>query len=262
LSRILQLGFCIQLNHLKDVFMLPWLNRWLDKKCQAYFIAKQPEVIAHTLQVYALQHRVDVENDHINQVNLLKDKLCHEARRLYPMVNRSILRATITSSSMIFWFTLGISIPAAICLKKVSSLTSWSIYIAPIIASATTWTYSMGRGMIQYEERIAGGMDSVMCLFEFDRQQNHVEIAPQISPSVAIVPNSAVPQTSLDQRYIIDAFEPLFADIENPMQNENQSAPPLTSLHQSNLLSQSLYRLTRLRVSEHVSLSLPVMLQR
>lgn len=95
----------------------------------------------------------------------LKAKLEEEADRVYAIVDKSVLRAGIKRAKWTFLLT---AIASTIIIGVLGFFSSGAIlpFIIPVLAAFITWAVSLATIPFAYNERIKGGLDSVVLTFK------------------------------------------------------------------------------------------------
>jgi hypothetical protein len=113
----------------------------------------------------ALKNFIKNHNSDPKDIDELKKLLETEALRLYPMVDKSILRERIKRARTVFIITAILSMILAIVISLLTNGTAL-IFITPLFAALFAWIATLATIPIGYDQRIKGGMDSVIAVFE------------------------------------------------------------------------------------------------
>jgi Skp family chaperone for outer membrane proteins len=125
-----------------------------------YLHKKRDYYINKALNKFIKKHNPDPK-----VINELKILLETEALRLYPMADKSILRERIKRARVVFIITAILSIILAIILIVLTKGTAL-ILITPLFSALFAWIATLATIPIGYDQRIKGGMDSVIAVFE------------------------------------------------------------------------------------------------
>lgn len=103
--------------------------------------------------------------------DLLESDLEIEADRIYSMADKSIITAMIKRARYTFWMTIITTTIVVGALGAFSGGTALP-FITPLLSAFAAWAISLVVIPTSYNERVKGGMDSIILHFERHLSQN------------------------------------------------------------------------------------------
>lgn len=188
------------------------IGNFITRKLHEY----RDRVINATIALFTERHHPDEQTlaDLHNTLNL-------EIERVYAIADSSIIRARILQARYTFWITavVATAITVGMATYPISNIVP---LFAPLIAAFVVWTVNIVTIPFPYNQRIQGGMDSALVVFE-DNLRKRQAHPPVVSPAVELqelrimVNELRETVTSQDQKINIltsTFFKPAINDIE------------------------------------------------
>ncbi|MBA3661868.1 MAG: hypothetical protein H0W64_09080 [Gammaproteobacteria bacterium] len=140
--------------------MFKFIDQWIEKKLKKKLHKQRPEFIQQTLDGFIKKHNPDP-----TIIKNLSEKLEIEADRIYPIVDRSIIKERLKRSKYTFWITAVVS---TIIVGIIIAFTGGALLplVVPLLTSFIAWAIALGTIPLSYNQRILGAMDSTVDSFE------------------------------------------------------------------------------------------------
>lgn len=151
--------------------MLPTLDKLIKQMMKRHLHEQKDQFIQKELRRF----RKNYPQTTGNQIIDLRADLETEARRLYPVVDSSVLHANLRRSRYIFWF---IALFGSLCIGIPHGLLSENpfSFFSPLIMALLTWIISCATIPILYNQRVKGGFHSVTTVYiyknKLDKEQS------------------------------------------------------------------------------------------
>lgn len=138
--------------------MLSFLDRWIEKKLKQSLHAQREKHIDEYLHKFVEKHP-DAPTD------FLRSKLEQEANRVYPLADKSILKARLLQARIGFWITALISV---LVIGFAGGFTGGAAipFLMPLAGVFVAWGVVVATIPANYNQRIKGGLNSVISLHE------------------------------------------------------------------------------------------------
>lgn len=141
-----------------------FIDKWIERKLKEHLHKKRKYYVYKSLVGF-------INRNPGHDYSEIRKKLETEAARIYPMVDRSILRERVKRAKYIFWATLAASLLVVGAVVAASGGTALAL-VAPVCASIVTWAASIATIPVSYNQRVKGAMDCVVIPYEECLKQN------------------------------------------------------------------------------------------
>lgn len=170
--------------------MFKRFDLWLENKLKKNLDKKRDKIINKTVEHFKKIHPDLNSADFIKLAN-------SEADRIYAFIDKSILRERIQRAKVTFWITAIIGIILALIINGLSLGAALPATLA-IIPAFVAWAGNIITIPISYNQRIKGGMDSVLNNYEKILSQpkalSFAQIMVMIEISKKNIPNESIPE--------------------------------------------------------------------
>lgn len=142
--------------------MLPFLNKKLAQFMERQLHKKRDKYINDTIVLYRKKHPEHSEEI----INKLKESLELEIERVFAIADSSIISARIVVASWVFWITAIVGTAIVLGVASYPVTTSLAPFFVPLISATVVWAVTIATVPKYYNERIVGGLDSALVVFE------------------------------------------------------------------------------------------------
>lgn len=134
--------------------MLNALDRWVEKKILKRLHKKKQAILDNALQAFEKRYPGEPTAE-------LRAKMEMEADRIYDFIGHSILKERLRRAKYYFWAVTFVTLAVAIGIF-IATGASALIFISPAAAGIARWIVSVATIPISCNERVIGGMESVV----------------------------------------------------------------------------------------------------
>lgn len=199
-------------------FVNKFIERLFEDLIKAVLHRKREQYIQKTITQFHM-------DDPLLPLGNLEEKLNIEADRVYAIVDRSILRERIQRSKYVF---LGTIIFSTIIVGALGGFTSGSAlpFIAPLCMAFVNYVLSMATVGIGYNQRVKGGMDTVVIVHKKSIQENLAVSLSRIHSVLGVTQFQAAIMPAATEARAIQLMEEGRPNLSPPLSN---SCPSLMS---------------------------------
>jgi hypothetical protein len=189
--------------------MFTLFDRLIEEFLRNKFHAKRDKMIFKTLSRF----QKDYPNVSTAQLNELKIKLEKEAVRVYTISDQSILEARVETASYNFWFELVQNTFSSLLLCFLTG--SYYPLITPLIMIFGNWLKNIATIHKSYNNRIKGGMNSVISTYVDELKLN-------IDESYSLLnDNKQSSYYKMRTQHLINASQNLVPSSSEPLQSDS-----------------------------------------
>lgn len=163
---------------INGIIMFNFVDKFIEKKLKKRLHKRREKIVKETIAAFKLKHN---PSDEVMQ--LLLERIDVEAKRVFPMVDQSIIVAFTKRAKVAFWIT---AISGVIIVGLLGGFTAGTAlpFVIPVCSAVIAWLIGIVTIPINYNRRVQGAMDSVIENFEdFLKKNPQLEISKFINNS-------------------------------------------------------------------------------
>lgn len=158
--------------------MFNFVDKFIEKRLKKRLHKRREKIVKETIAAFKLKHNPSEE-----VMQLLLERIDVEAKRVFPMVDQSIIVAFIKRAKLAFWISAISSVIIIGLLGGFSAGTALP-FVIPVCSAVMAWLIGIVTIPINYNRRVQGAMDSVIENFEdFLKKNPQLEISKFINNS-------------------------------------------------------------------------------
>lgn len=220
-------------THGDQIIMFNFIDKKLQKIFEKILHKRKKHYIHKAIEVFIKSHPYA----DLHTINKLKEQLENEADRVYKMIDKSVLQAGIKRAKFTFWLTLILSLVLIGTLSILTYGFTLALFV-PAITASIAWLVTLATIPVSYNERIKGGLDTV--LFSFEKEfNNQSDVLHHLEQTEENIQHLSLKLASLVKKFSQGASENSNDELEKRISAFLLSQSKEPPLHEVSLLWQS-----------------------